>query len=93
MNTWSAKIDRLDNGYLLHLDDGETVEHLAFTVDDNPDGLKDGLLEMLSTVLEFFDEQGSKHDKVRPYVGYLGGDCPEKELAELQEKTPWEISR
>ena len=93
MDTWSATIERLDNGYLLHLADEEIVQHLAFTVDDNPDGLKDGLLEMLASILEFFGETGSKHDKVRPHIGYLGGDCPEKELAELQEKTPWEISR
>lgn len=93
MSTWSVTIERADNGYIVLFDDGEYPRRAVFDVEDSPDGLKDGFLEMLSTIVDFFGEQGSKHDKVRPHIGYLGGDCPEKELAELQEKTPWEISR
>jgi hypothetical protein len=89
--TFSAKIERLDNGYLLHLDDGEVIQHLAFAVDDSPDGLKDGLLNMLSDIVEFFGEQGSKHDQIRPLICYRAGDISEKELTELRKKTGWEI--
>ena len=88
---WEVSIDRLENGYILHLNDDEVIRHIAFTVDDNPDGLKDGYLEMLAEITEFLNEQGSKHDKIRPKICYQAGDISETEKKALQKETDWDI--
>ena len=90
-DNWEIQIDRLENGYILHLNDGEAVRHIAFTVDESPDGLKDGYLEMLAEITEFLGEQGSKHNSLRIKICYQSGDVTAMKLAELEKKTLWDI--
>ena len=89
----NIRIEYLINGYLLQVDDGEgNIQRFAFEVDDDdPDGLKDGFLDMLSTIIDACEKTGSKHDKLRPHICYQAGDVSETEREELQKKTDWGI--
>ena len=91
MDTWGIKIDRIGNGYLVHFNDGEVIQHYSYVVNDSPDGLRDGFLDMLGEIVNFLGESGSKHDKIRVKICYQVGECSKKELVELQKKTDWEI--
>ena len=65
---WKLNITRTDNGYLLEFidtnDDGEPISKKHVIQDNEQNELKSHR-ELLWEVVEFFNFQGSKHDKER----------------------------
>lgn len=57
---WSLQITRVDNGYYLVGIDGE-----KFVIEEKPDDKLHEHEQLLFMVREYFDFQGSKHDKER----------------------------
>lgn len=82
---WSIKITKAENGYVAVSDKDITdniieSESMVFQQKDEEDETnRDHVIDMFYWLLEYFAEQGSKHDKRRIEVGYRKGDKPTKE--------------
>ena len=74
---WYAKINAVDNGFVVDYFDGETKKKVVYQLitNDNDDLAptetdKTHIVDMFYELLEFFGEQGSKHDKKRLQITY-----------------------
>jgi hypothetical protein len=69
---WSAKIDNIDNGFLITYVDGGTrvcAYEEKIDVSASEDDLSH-VVEMFYDILDFFGKSGSKHDKKRIRITY-----------------------
>ena len=73
---WYAKINAVDNGFIVDYFDGETKKKVVYQLKTDGDDLsstetdKEHIVEMFYELLQFFGEQGSKHDKKRLHITY-----------------------
>jgi len=91
---YEAKIQKEDNGYSVMFNvEGEEKQVKVYQDQADNDYNKNHILEMFAEILDFFGEQGSKHDKCRIRFIYSAGDnVSEKERKELEKELyPWEI--
>jgi len=74
---WYAKINAVDNGFMVDYFDGETKRKVVYQNLNTLGGDlaptetdKTHIVDMFYELLEFFGEQGSKHDKKRLQIIY-----------------------
>jgi len=73
---WFAKINSVDNGFIVDYFDGETKKKVVYQLKTEEDLStptetdKSHIVDMLWDLIEFFGEQGSKHDKKRINITY-----------------------
>ena len=70
---WEVTIKHTDNGYIVAYRSDQTNQRVYEMPDKEDDTNRDHVIAMLYDILEFFDEQGSKHDKRRIHLGYVEG--------------------
>jgi hypothetical protein len=66
---WKIEIEKYNNGYKVNFKGGDTKNSVVYQEKD--EGLeenKEHIVEMLYDILEYFSEQGSKHDKKRLFI-------------------------
>lgn len=85
------KIDSTTEGYLVHYKGVDGIQDIFYKTQGSLEGLNDGLLDLLAEIRDFLSDGGSKHDRIRVFLGYRAGDISDKERIEIQKKTDWEI--
>ena len=75
MNTkWSVKLTKIDNGFIGEFIDSDVKQKRAY---QDKDG-KSSIAECLMDMVEFFGEEGTRHDKERIHITTKQGDKYEK---------------
>jgi hypothetical protein len=70
---WSAKIDNIDNGFLITYVDGDGTRVCAYEEKIDACTYEEDsshIVEMFYDILDFFGKSGSKHDKKRIKITY-----------------------
>lgn len=71
MSRWEARIEKVDNGFVLKERDVE-VGWVTKTFQEKTDNEidRDHFIELLWEIVSYFGEEGSKHDEKRFFIGY-----------------------
>ena len=90
---WALNIEKVDNGFVViyYDEEGKRKEVFKDSDESNITGLKEGVIEMLYSILDYFDERGSKHDNVRIKVGYDIGTVRKEDLESVRKSTPFDV--
>lgn len=67
-----AKIEQASNGFVVTLDDDGHLDRQVLVFEDHTD--REGFVNLLWSLVDFFDQRGSRYDAHRVTVGTEPGD-------------------